>query len=361
MKTAVKKLSRTSENSKILYETFLEPHSTPTKNKMSGQESEIFDNEHRLSDDSSCHYMKCFCPLLYDQHWQTSEFFDSFRPADGMVVSTFKPVGEVDIDFRANTRDPGTQGQTMANSNKCVMEIKAPEKTKALENHDDLVRSIDNRGQEYQKTNNKFTTTSRFREPSSLSSGCEWEIEKESKALEVRKLCLNEHIFPTVIKGTRVTNPNSCNRNTDTKNETTLLELRNDHGTQHTRDLLLLLELLKNKEPYHDETNKNVFNDVEIRLFAGLYGITNFRPVLAYDSMIRGGDSLKEALSNYLFNQENLRYVDEITRELIPLNAYDKEVEEWAKSRETHAIDVTKSRLYCMICFIEFAFAIKKG
>jgi hypothetical protein len=170
-------------------------------------------------------------------------------------------------------------------------------------------------------------------------------------------------MVPSSITETRATNQNSCNRNSDTKNETTLLELRNDHETQHTQDLPSLLKLLKNKEPYHDETNKNVFNDVEIRLFAGLYGITNFRPVLACedsviwiedydgviyfysridDSMIRGGDNLKEALTNYLFHQENLYYVDEVTRKLVQINAYDKEVEEWAKSREAYAIDVTK-------------------
>ena len=51
---------------------------------------------------------------------------------------------------------------------------------------------------------------------------------------------------------------------------------------------------------------------------------------------------MKEALTNYLFNQENLCYVDEITRKLVPINAYDKEVEEWAKSREAYVIDVTK-------------------
>ena len=52
------------------------------------------------------------------------------------------------------------------------------------------------------------------------------------------------------------------------------------------------------------------------------------------DSMICGGDNLKEVLTNYLFRQENLYYIDEITCKLVPINSYDKEVEEWAKSRE---------------------------
>ena len=59
--------------------------------------------------------------------------------------------------------------------------------------------------------------------------------------------------------------------------------------------------------------------------------------------MIRGGDNLKEALTNYLFYQEKLYYVDEITCELVPINAYDKEAEEWAKSPEAYVyIDATK-------------------
>jgi hypothetical protein len=46
--------------------------------------------------------------------------------------------------------------------------------------------------------------------------------------------------------------------------------------SEHTKDLLSFLELLNNKYPYHHETNKNVLTDREIRLFAKLYGITDF-------------------------------------------------------------------------------------
>ena len=62
--------------------------------------------------------------------------------------------------------------------------------------------------------------------------------------------------------------------------------------------------------------------------------------------MIRGGDNLKEALTNYLYHQENLYYVDKITRKLVPINAYDKEAEEWAKSPEAYIdIDVIEASL----------------
>jgi hypothetical protein len=135
---------------------------------------------------------------------------------------------------------------------------------------------------------------------------------------------------------------------------------------QHTQDLPLLLELLNDKYPYRKDANKNILEDREIRLFNKLYGITDFRLMFVTyddsvfwlegpdgviylwsridDSMIRGGGNLKEALTNYLFNRENLCYVDEFTRELVPINAYDKLVEEWNKSPEKYfeEIDVTE-------------------
>ncbi|CAB4408231.1 unnamed protein product [Rhizophagus irregularis] len=320
--------------------------------KMSGHECEMSDNEHRRSGDPSYHYMGCSCPLLFNQYRQTSKVSDFFRTAEGMAVSAFRSVGEMDINSRAKTRDlANTHGPTMADSNKCGVDIRAQEKT---QNQNDLVRSIDNRKQGCQKTNSKLPTADRFIEPSSLFSGCEWEFGNESRVLAVQELCQNEHIVPSSVTVTWTTDQNSCNRNSDTKNESTLLELQNDHGTQHTQDLL---KLLKNKEPYRDETDKKALNDIEIALFAGMYGITDFRIVLARndsifwlkdhdgiiyfwsridDSMIRGGDNLEEALTNYLFRHENLYYVDEVTRKLVPINAYDKKAEELAKSPESY-------------------------
>ncbi|CAB5373292.1 unnamed protein product [Rhizophagus irregularis] len=81
----------------------------PTKNsKTSEWESKMFGNEYKQSDNPSCHYMECSCPLLYDQHWQTSEIFDFSQSADKMAVLTSKRVVEVDNDFRANTQGPIT-------------------------------------------------------------------------------------------------------------------------------------------------------------------------------------------------------------------------------------------------------------
>ncbi|PKK70017.1 hypothetical protein RhiirC2_712224 [Rhizophagus irregularis] len=184
--------------------------------------------------------------------------------------------------------------------------------------------------------------------------GCEWEFGNESRVLAVWELYRNEYIIPSSVTVTQTTDQNSCNRNSDTKNESTLLELQNNHETQHTQDLL---ELLKNKEPYRDEIDKKALNDIEIALFAGMYGINDFCLVLTRndsvfwlkdhdgviyfwscidDSMIRGGDNLEEALTNYLFYHENLYYIDEVTCKLIPINAYDKKAEEFAKSPESY-------------------------
>ena len=136
------------------------------------------------------------------------QIFNFFQLANKMAVSTFKPVGEVNIDFRANTQFSAIQRPTMADINKCGMKIKVPEKTKAPENHKLLIWSVANRKQEYQKTIDKFMTESRFREPSSLSSGCEWEIARESSPLAVWKLCQNEYMVPFSITETRSTNQN---------------------------------------------------------------------------------------------------------------------------------------------------------
>ncbi|CAB5360815.1 unnamed protein product [Rhizophagus irregularis] len=315
----------------------------------SERDAGISENEHRWSNDLSCHRVGCSCSLLHDQHWRSSD--GNF--SRDMAVSTFESVGGVDIDFS------GKRGCN-AVSNKCDVEIRASE------NHKDLIQSVSNRRQVYQKTINSDTTENRFSELSYLFLEHEWEIEKESRALlAVQKLCQNNYMVPSSITETRATNQNLCNNDIYIRSETSLQELRNEREPQHIQDLPLLLKLLNNEYPYRNETNKNVLTDREIRFFAKMYGITDFclifvtydnsvfwleDPKGVYfwsridDSMIRGGDNLTEALTNYLFHDENLCYVDEYTCKLVPINAYDKEAEEWAKSPEKYfaKIDVTE-------------------
>ncbi|RIA81950.1 hypothetical protein C1645_789286, partial [Glomus cerebriforme] len=273
--------------------------------------------------------MGCSCPLLYDQHWRTSNA-DFSQLSDGMAVSTFKTVGEVDNDFRANAHED----TTMADSIKCGVEIKQQV------NYEGLIRSVANRRQECQKTNNKVSA-------------------EKTRVLVVRELRRNEYMVPSSVTDTRATNQNLCNNNRNTRNESMLQKLQNDDGMQNmqnTNDLASLIRILKDEEQYREETNKDIFTKGENYLFTETYGITDFKLLFACgdsvfwledhgviyfwsridDSMIRGGENLKEALTNYLFNQENLRYVDEFTRELVPLDAYDKEAEEWVNSPEAY-------------------------
>lgn len=296
--------------------------------------TEFFENGNRQSDDPNCYFMGCSYPPLYNQYWRTSNA-NFFQLSDGIAVSTFKTVSKVDNDFRVNAHED----TIMADSNKCDVEIKQQG------NHEGLVQSVTNRKQEFefQKTNSKVLTESQFKESPSLSSGQSWEFGKESRALAVQELHQNKYIVPSSVTNTRITNQNFCNNDRNTKNETILQELQNGNGIQNTNNLASLIRLLKDKEQYREETNKDVFTKGEIYLFIETYSITDFKLVFACDdsvfwledhgiiyfwsriddSMIRGGRNLKEALTNYLFNQENLCYVDEITRELIPINAYD--------------------------------------
>ncbi|CAB4419151.1 unnamed protein product [Rhizophagus irregularis] len=226
------------------------------------------------------------------------------------------------------------------------------------EDHENLIRGVANRRQEYQKTINKVSTESRLTDPSSLSSGREWEFDKESNVLAIQKLCGDDHIVPSSIIETGTTNQNLCDTDSISRNDATLREL----PPNHTLDVASLLKLLKNKYSYHEATNNDILTDYENRLLDVVYRITDYRIVLACsnycfwlevpdgviylwsridDSMVRGGDNMEETLTNYLFNRENLRYIVENSLELIPLDAYDEEAEEWANSPEA-CIDVTK-------------------
>ncbi|UZO28605.1 uncharacterized protein OCT59_022122 [Rhizophagus irregularis] len=50
---------------------------------------------------------------------------------------------------------------------------------------------------------------------------------------------------------------------------------------------------------------------------------------------------------NYLFHQENLRYVNEHTCELVPLDEAEREAEEWIKSCEI--VIVTKESIKSLL------------
>ncbi|CAG8524140.1 4987_t:CDS:2, partial [Funneliformis caledonium] len=255
-----------------------------TKNsEKSERETEMPENKHRWSNDPSYHYMGCSCPLLYDQHWQTSGVFDFARSADKMRNSTLKPVGKIGFNFRANTRgcqdnqEHKNQGPNPTDNNSCSVKIRRTE-------DENLVQ--------------------------------DWEFEKESRVLAIWELCENDHIVLSSIMETGTTNQNSCDKDSNSRNDSTLRELPPNHESQHIQDVTSLLDnyCFWLKVP-----------DGVIYLWSHLD-----------DILVHGRDNIKEALKNYLFHQENLRYVDENSLELIPLDKYDEEAEEWAKSPEAY-------------------------
>ncbi|CAG8514630.1 5215_t:CDS:2 [Funneliformis caledonium] len=126
-------------------------------------------------------------------------------------------------------------------------------------------------------------------------------------------------------------------------------------GTAQRRTRGLPRRTSKRDHFFHDETNNNVLSDNEIDYFSKNYGITGAYPVLSYDdllfwikdhdgvvylwsrmenSIMLVGHDMKDALMNYLFHQENLRYVNEYTHELITLDEAEREGKEWAESCE---------------------------
>jgi hypothetical protein len=145
-----------------------------------------------------------------------------------------------------------------------------------------------------------------------------------------------------------------------TKKDVDMQELSGDNKAQYEQDLPTLLRILKDKYPYHDETDKDILYDYEIKRFKELYDI-DVCPVLScYNSifwlrdpngviymwsrmdemMIRGGDNMKEALINFLFHQEKLCYFDWDTRKLIPIKEAEDEAEKWYEENKKTATKI---------------------
>jgi hypothetical protein len=55
--------------------------------------------------------------------------------------------------------------------------------------------------------------------------------------------------------------------------------------------------------------------------------------------MIHGGGNMKEALTNFLFQQENLCYIDENTHVLIPIKEVKDETKKWHEENKDIAIE----------------------
>ncbi|PKC57390.1 hypothetical protein RhiirA1_541633 [Rhizophagus irregularis] len=296
--------------------------------------------------------------FLFHKYRPASEIINISGSANRMAVSTFEPTRDVDIDFR-NRRRRGLH----TDSNMCSLEVKT---TKNLE---DLVRDNIDRDQECQKKFNKITTGFRHEIQSSLSPRREHEFDTKSRTVAIRELRRDKRVVPSSVLETRSSDQISCNQYRITRNDTPLRELSPDYETQDSEDVLL--NLLKRDHSFH-ETNTNGLSVYEIDKFSKKYAIIGAYPVLSYNdlvfwikdhdgvvyiwsrmenSVMLVGHNMKDALMNYLFHQENLRYVNEHTCELVPLDEAEREAEreaeEWIKSCEI--VIVTKESIKSLL------------
>ncbi|CAB5394338.1 unnamed protein product [Rhizophagus irregularis] len=131
------------------------------------------------------------------------------------------------------------------------------------------------------------------------------ESDDETDTLGFLQLCRNQHVLLPITMEGRPSNYDENNSYEFTRKNGSMRQLSDDNVSQYEKDLLRLLSVLKSKYPFRVERNKDVLYDDEIERFTALYD----------DRMIHGGGNMKEALTNFLFQQENLCYIDEDTHE----------------------------------------------
>ncbi|CAG8610406.1 22275_t:CDS:2 [Rhizophagus irregularis] len=259
-------------------------------------------------------------------------------------------------DFNTNTKEEKEQAK------KRVMELLGI----TVKNEQDIKISVQNLSGTVQEPETTHSETAEWKTAmptnggrrsdactqSSFPTGREEEIDSKSGTLAIWELCGDQRMVTSSILQTRSTNQFPFNQDRNTGNDTTLQKLQVDY-TEFSKDHLV--NILKKDYSFHDETNINVLSDREINKFSKVYGITDVHPILSYDdfvfwlednngiiyiwsrmenSIILGGHDLREALMNFLFYQENLRYIDEYTHKLVPLDVADREAKEWAESWE---------------------------
>jgi hypothetical protein len=288
---------------------------------------------------------------LLDKHQSSSEKINDFRETNKISIQTSKST--------VNLNNALVKSYVSSHSINNFLEIR-PSETPS-EGKEDFVCSIVDRFPENQTKVIEFTTGFRLREPAYASTGHEWESVDTNGTLGLRQLCQNQCVASVIPVEARPSNKDAYNFNSNTTNNVAMQEsLSADNKAQYEKDLPTLLKLLKDKYPFHDETNKNILYDDEIKRFAKLFCITNFCPVLSCcddlifwlkdpdgviyiwsrtdDMMIRVGCDMKEALANFLFHQENLCYVDDYTLELIPVKKAKEEAKKWYEESKSTEI-----------------------
>ncbi|CAB5315767.1 unnamed protein product [Rhizophagus irregularis] len=137
----------------------------------------------------------------------------------------------------------------------------------------------------------------------------------------------------------RPPNEDSNNINEKTRSKGTMPELSGDNETQYNEDLLSLRNLLKNKYPFHKETNKENLYDDEINMFVKTYNVIDARPILAYDEEIFWLKDPNDVI------YENLYYVEEDTHHLISVKEVEDKAINCYKEGKKTAIVVSEESL----------------
>jgi len=266
--------------------------------------------------------------FLLDKHPSSEKINDS-QETNKIPIQTFKSIINMDNSLRE-------ESFVYPHGVNNIFKINTSEPPS--ESEENFVWSINDRFNNNQTKDSGKPTEVRLREPAHASTGCEWESVDEKGTLGLRQLCRNQHVASAIPVEKRPSDKDAYNFHRDTTNKVAMRELSADDGSQCEENLPTLLNLLKNKYPFHNVTDKNILYDYEIRRFAEFYNITDFSPVLVCDdlifwledpdgviymwsrtdeSMILGGPDMKKALINFLFFQENLRYIEEYTHKLI--------------------------------------------
>uniref|UniRef100_U9UK19 Uncharacterized protein n=2 Tax=Rhizophagus irregularis TaxID=588596 RepID=U9UK19_RHIID len=330
--------------------------------KTSEQGTAMDNYESKWCGDFSQHGVRRPSYFLFNKLWSSSENLNDSRTTNKLSIQTFKPTGKLDSTPRG--RRSSFSGSFYSFNN--FFQIGTSETLPKSE--ESLIWGIIDWYPRNQSRVIADTTGVRQKEPAHFAMRREWKFIGEDGTMGLWQLHQSERVAE-----------NSNNINKKTRSKGTMPELSGDNETQYNKNLLSLRNLLKNKYPFHKETNKENLYDDEINMFVKIYNVIDARPILAYDEaifwlkdlndviyvwfrndeiMICAGCNLKEAMNNFIFRQEKLYYVEEDTHHLISVKEVEDKAINCYKEGKKTAIVVSEESLEPLKKVKE---ALKKG
>ncbi|CAB5395354.1 unnamed protein product [Rhizophagus irregularis] len=317
--------------------------------KTSEQGTAMDNCESKWCGDFSQHGVRRPSYFLFNKLWSSSENLNDSRTTNKLSIQTFKPTGKLDSTPRG--RRWSFSGSFYSFNN--FFQIGTSETLPKSE--ESLIWGIIDWYPRNQSRVIANTTGVRQKEPAHFAMRREWKFIGEDGTMGLWQLHQSERVAE-----------NSNNINKKTRSKGTMPELSGDNETQYNKNLLSLRNLLKNKYPFHKETNKENLYDDEINMFVKIYNVIDARPILAYDEvifwlkdlndviyvwfrndeiMICAGCNLKEAMNNFIFHQEKLYYVEEDTHHLISVKEVEDKAINCYKEGKKTAIVVSEESL----------------